>query len=116
MAFGPNKTEGKNGYFKFGGKDVFLHLDTNKEAWATLYYRMLSYNCGWREPQVNKLRMKEQQEPAPSTAAWTTKPTNPGAHPNSGLKEENKCSHYLRQFEWGLLNSIPGNKEFALAR
>lgn len=33
MAFGPNKTEGKNGYFKFEGKGVFiLHLDTNKEG------------------------------------------------------------------------------------
>lgn len=33
MAFGPNKTEGKNGCFKFEGKGVFiLHLDTNKEG------------------------------------------------------------------------------------
>lgn len=71
MAFGPNKTEGKNGYFKFEEKGVFiLHLDTNKEAWATICDWMLSYNCGWREPQVNKVRMKEQQEFAPSMAAW----------------------------------------------
>lgn len=61
------------------------------------------------------LRLWEEQDPVLESEdgraertcfvdGGTAEPANPGVNPNSGLKEGNKCSQCLRQFELGLLN------------